>query len=95
MLVVEHASHARAFVDPEHVRGGEADIVVLEDQPPFHVRGAPVPALDPASAAGLVIVVDAADMRDHHGLVVLLHPVQHLGLARQIPDALPRQFRIR
>ncbi len=94
MLVVEHAAHAGALMDPEHVRGGEADVVVLEDEPAFHMLGAFVPALDPAGAAGLVVVVDAADMGDHDRLVVLLHPVEHLGLARQVPDALPRQLRI-
>ena len=39
-------------------------------------------------------VVHAADMGDHHRLVVQLHPVEHLGLARQIPDALLGQLRI-
>ena len=41
-----------------------------------------------------MVVVDAADMGDHDGLVVLLHPIEHLGLAREVPDALPRQLRI-
>ena len=92
VLVIEDAAHARPLVDPQHVRGREADVVILQHQASADMLGALLPPLNPACAARLVIVVHPADMRDHHRLVVELHPVQHLGLARQIPDAFPRQL---
>ncbi len=57
--------------------------------------GTLLPPFDPTGATCLVIVVHTADMGDHHRFVVELHPVEHLGLAGQIPDALLRQFRVR
>ena len=94
MLIVEDQPHAGALVNPQYVGGGKADVVVLQHQPALHVFWALLPPLDPARAAGLMVVVHAADMGDHHRLVVQLHPVEHLRLARQVPDALLGQFRI-
>jgi len=91
MLVVEHEPHAGPLVNPQRVGGREADIVILQHQPALDVLGAFLPPLDPARAAGVVVVVDAADVRDHHRLVVQPHAVEHFRLARQVPDALLRQ----
>src|ERR1700710_130711 len=80
MLVIEHATDACAFMDPQHIGGREADVVVLQDKPSLDVLGALFPTSNPTSTAGIMIVIHATDMGDHHGLVILLHPVEHFGL---------------
>ena len=94
MLIVEDQADAGARVNPQHVGRREADVVVFKDETAANMLGALLPPRDPAGAAGLVIVIDAADMGDHHRFVVQLHTVEHFGLAGQIPDALRGQRRI-
>ena len=94
VLVVEDQPHARPLVDPQHVRGAEAQIVMLEHQPSAYRLRQPLPGSRPARSAPLEVPVDATDMGDDHGLGPLLHAVEHVGLRGEILGAFPCQLRI-
>lgn len=91
MLIVEDAAHPRPLLNPQHIGGGEAQIVILQYQPGADMIRALLPSLDPAGAARLAIVIDATDMGDDHRLRVQPHPVEHLRLAGEIANAPRRQ----
>ena len=81
MLIVEDQPDAGALVNPQHVGRRKADVVVFQHQSAPNVLGTLLPSLDPTGPARRVIIIDPTDMRDHHGLIVQLHAVEHLRLA--------------
>ena len=94
MLVIEDQPDAGALMQPQGVGSGEAQVVVLQHEASADVLGALLPAGDPAFAAGIMVIVHAADVRHQHGSVVQPHAVEHLGLRGQIPDRLGGQLGI-
>ena len=80
VLVGEDQPHARVLVDPQHVGGAEAQVVVFEHEAPAHRFGQRRPGLDPAPVARGPVAVGAPDMDHHHGLGAKLHQIEHLGL---------------
>ncbi len=87
MLVVENEPHARVLVNPQNVRGAEAEVVMLQHQAPPHGLGQGLPRLHPARVALAPVAIRAAHMDHHDGFGPKPHQVEHFGLARQIPHA--------
>ena len=65
MLVVEHDPHAGVPVDPEHVRGAEAQVVVLEHQTATDMLRQRAPCLNPTAYARWAISVGTSDVNHH------------------------------
>ena len=92
MLIIENASHSCTFVDREHVRCRETNIIVFERKSTLHAFRQPIPGCAPSLAAVRAISIGPAHMDDNNSFRTAFHKVEYLGLGFEVRYRLLRKL---